>query len=381
VDITVPIKDLTAQLANAKRVVGRTTTLPCLRGVRLVASGGTLTLQTTDLAVTLTSSLPATVRSEGMAVVPVAELAKHVKGKGSIDLTLIGEALRTVNGTTSSLRVLPAEEWPRDIAPDFTNAPTYPLDLAAIVGIAVAASTDPSKPHLSGVYFDGAEIVATDSYRLHILRSAEVSYPQVLVPARAILLAAKAGSTGTLQVVATVRQQGRDEITDVHARITVGNQVIDVQQPDGTYPNYRQLIPSGYPCTITVDRLQLLAVVQSVKPMAQYASPIRLTVEGDQLVISARTQDVGEATGSVPAKVEGEFPMVVAFNPEFLAECLSTMTDERATLGVLDGLKPALFDEQTYRWETRPGTRGRKTTKVGTLVGSNLRLIMPVRVS
>ena len=379
-DLTVPIKDLTAQLANAKRVVGRTSTLPCLRGVRLVAAGGTLTLQATDLEVTLTSSLPANVRSEGTAVVPVAELAKHVKGKGSIDLTLVGEALRTVNGTTSSLRVLKAEEWPRDIAPDFTGAPTYPLDLAAIVGIAVAASKDSTRPILHGVYFDGADVTATDSYRLHILRSATVEYPRVLLPARAILLAAKAGSTGTLQVL-TVRQQGRDEITDTHARITVGNQVIDVRDIDGEYANYRQLIPSGYPCSVTVDRLQLLSVVESVKPMAQYASPIRLTVEGDQLVVSAKTTDVGEANGSVPAKVEGDFPTVIGFNPEFLAEALRTLTDEHATLGVLDGLKPALFDEQLYHWETRPGTRGRKTTKVGTLVGTNLRLLMPVRLS
>ena len=380
-DLTVPIKDLTAQLTNAKRVVGRTSALPMLRGVRLVASGGTLTLQSTDLEVTLTSSLPANVRSEGTAIVPVGELAKHVKGKGSIDLTLVGEALRTVNGTTSSLRVLPVDEWPMSLAPDFADAPTYPLDLAAIVGIATAASTDSDRPILAGVYFDGPEIVATDSYRLHMLRSAEVSYPQVLLPARALLLAAKAGSAGTLQVVTTVRQQGRDEITEVHARVTVGNQVIDVRGVEGTFPNYHQLIPSGYPCTVTVDRLPLLSVVQSVKPMAQYASPVRLTVEGDQLVVSARTQDVGEATGSVPAKVEGDFPMVVAFNPEFLADCLSTMTGERATLGVLDGLKPALFDEQLYRWKTRPGTRGRKTTKVGTLVGESLRLLMPVRVT
>ena len=378
-DLTVPIKDLTRLLTTAKRVVPRSAH-PALKGVRLTAAGGALTIQVTDLALTLTSSLPAAVRSEGSAVVPLGELSKHVKGKGSIDLTLVDDTLRAVNGTTSTLRVLPLDEWPASVAPDFSDAAPYPLDMDAIFGIAVAASLDDSKPILGGVFFDGREVCATDSYRLHLLRGV-VEYPRVLLPARALLLAAKAGSTGTLRLATTVRGEGRSEVTETHARITVGDQVIDVLAIDGEYPNYRQLIPSAYPCTVTVDRLQFISVVDGVKPMAQNASPVRLSVEGDQLIVLARTQDVGEASGSLPAKVEGDFPTVVAFNPEFLLTCLVTLTDERVTLTVLDGLKPALLDEQLYRWETRPGTRGRKSTKVGTLVGESLRLLMPVRVT
>jgi DNA polymerase-3 subunit beta len=385
-DVTVPISDLKQLLTAAKRVIPRSTSLPCLKGARLTAAGGTLTIEATSLDVTLTSSLPATVRSEGVAVVPLSELAGHVKGKGSIDLTLAGDMLRAVNGTTSSLRVLPADEWPRTDGLDFSEAERFPLDLAAIVDVAIAASVDDSKPTLGCVYFNGAEVCATDSYRLHLLRNAEVDYPKVLVPAKALLLAAKVASSGTLQVVTTTREQGRDTITEAHARITVGTQVIDVLCPDDTYPNFRQLIPNpaNYPCSITVDRLGFKAVVEGVKPMAKYATPIRLTCEGDELTVQARTQDVGEASGSLPVKAEGDFPSVVgviAFNPEFLLDCLTTLTGDFVTLTVIDGLKPALFAEERYRWETRPGTRGRKQTKVGTLVGESIRLLMPVRVS
>lgn len=407
-DVTVPIADLKKLLTSAKRVTPRSGPLSCSRGTRLTAAGGTLTIEATDLAITLTSSLPANVRSEGVAVVPLTDLANHVSGKGSIDLTLVDKSLRAVNGTTSTLRVMPAEEWPVKPLPDFSGVTAYPLDLAAIADLAVAASTDETRPILGGVLFDGREICATDSYRIHLLRSSTVAYPAAaLVPAKALLLAAKLGAEGTLQVATLVRMvkavktNGRprflthpkrkenpdfrewtvdEEITELHARITVAGQVFHTLCIEGGYPNYRQLIPTNYPGSITLDRDTFISVVQAVKPMAKF-SPIRLMLQGDELLVEARAHDVGENSGTLPVKVTGDFPTLIAFNPEFLLDALRTLSGEKVTLTAIDGLKPALLQEQLYRWETRPGTRGRKQTKVGTLLGESIRLLMPVRAS
>lgn len=377
--MTVTIAALKPVLAAAKRVVPRAGALPMLSGVRLTAADGRLTVQTTDLNVTYTSSLPATVDADGVVVVPIRDLVTHVKGKGSISLKLDGDSLHIVNGTRSMLRTMPVDEWPRHAGDDvFADVPSYPLDLTAIAEVAAAASGDDARPILCGVLFDGCEIVATDSYRLHTLRITQTSYPKVLIPARALLLAAKIGTTGLLRLVSTVVLLGNEpHVTHIDARITVGDTVFDVRAIEGEFPNYKQLIPTGYPTEVIVDRDSFIRVVEGVKPMARNATPVRLSVEGDELVVSAVTHDVGQAEGRVPCKITGDFPTVVAFNPEFLLDCLTTLTDEKARLGILDSLKPSAFTERRYSWERRRRGAG----PVGSFSGDSIRLLMPVRVS
>ena len=77
---------------------------------------------------------------------------------------------------------------------------------------------------------------------------------------------------------------------------------------EGDFPNYQQLIPSGYPnqldgrratrCSAAVNRVRLVG-------QSRDTAPIRLGMNADGLELSAIAQDVGEAHESVEAKFEG----------------------------------------------------------------------------
>ncbi len=129
---------------------------------------------------------------------------------------------------------------------------------------------------------------------------------------------------------------------------------------EGEFPNYRQLVPSGYPNRLVVGKEPLLDAVRRVKLLAREATPIRLALRPDGLELTAVTHDVGQAREDLDAKYEGS-EMVVAFNPEFLIDGVEATPGDEVVLETLDALKPATL---------RP-TEGTDF----------LYLLMPVRVS
>ena len=86
---------------------------------------------------------------------------------------------------------------------------------------------------------------------------------------------------------------------------------------EGDYPNYRNLLPSSHPNVLTVGREALLEALRRVKIMARDATPVRLSLGGDTLQLTAITQDLGTASEEIDATYEGA-EMTVAFNPDYL---------------------------------------------------------------
>src|SRR5947207_15997257 len=113
---------------------------------------------------------------------------------------------------------------------------------------------------------------------------------------------------------------------------------------EGEFPNYQQLIPSGYPNRLTVSRDALQSAVNRVRLVGQSrdTAPIRLSQTADTLELSATAQDVGEAHESVEAKFEGT-ELTVAFNSQFLLDGLDAAASDEVVIESIDPLKPAVM--------------------------------------
>ena len=111
---------------------------------------------------------------------------------------------------------------------------------------------------------------------------------------------------------------------------------------EGDFPNYRGLIPSNHPNSLTVSRDALLDAVRRVRLLAQESTPVRLAMSADGLELVAVTQDVGQAHESVDASYNGE-DLTVAFNPEYLIDGIEVAPGDEITLETVDELKPALL--------------------------------------
>jgi DNA polymerase-3 subunit beta len=318
--------------------------LPVLAGVQLKLEGNLLQLVTTDLDLSIQSAVEVQGAEDGHAVVPARLFTDIVKalepGVANID---IGEDAQISSGKSQfSVRTLPANEFPR--LPD-NDGQAVTIDGATLVDglrqVIRAASTNDDRPVLTGVLLTAEDnhvrIVATDSYRLALRDLANISLlsegQKVLIPSKALQEIQRLSPEGEITV-----QLAEREVT-----FLVGDTKISTRLIDGEFPNYRQLIPDGYPNRLTVDRSTLLEAVRRVKLLVRDTmTPVRVALSGSGIQLTVVSQEIGQATEDVDAKYEGT-EMTVAFNPTYLIDGIEALGSDEIILETVDSLKPALL--------------------------------------
>ena len=179
-------------------------------------------------------------------------------------------------------------------------------------------------------------MAATDSYRLAVKETefdGETPELEAIVPARAITELARIPASGGEFELA---------IQDNHAIFVHGDTILSTRRIDGQFPNHRQLLPESFTHTIKLARVEFLDVVRRVAVMAQRTSPIRLSFEEGVLTVSAQTQDVGEASETLPVAFSGE-PIQIGFNAEFLREGIESVIGDELELNLINPIRPGLL--------------------------------------
>lgn len=400
--VTTDIQTVKKALTVIKPGVAKHSPLHSLSGVKFEAKDGRVTVTASDLNLAIQTSVSAEVVEDGIAIVSHAQLTKLLKGKGPLELRTDGTDIAIKNGSLTTMKTLPAEEFPRQATQPTGDG--FPLDLEALSIIIGAASKDECRPILTGVFFNGSECVATDSYRMHRVIDPDMIYPELLVSASALAAVIKNGAPATLYPGATqtktrkANNGAKPWITDGHpsfyrnsgssvpnaefkewdesyeaaayeASIVSGPTTWTVHLIEGEFPNYRQIFPKSYPFSFDFDRDQMIHAVESVKAMCDKGVPVRLHLTGGSVVLSVKViaTDIGEALAGVNLTTpwdgdtcSGDFE--IGLNPGFFIDALKTSVSDSVTLSFIDALKPVLMSESL-------GTR------------TSERLLMPVRIT
>jgi DNA polymerase-3 subunit beta len=355
---------LLGQLQTVGRVASTRSAIQALSGVQLVAQAAGCELRATDMDVGLRVPLDATVSREGVTVLPARLLLDVVRALPSPDVSLEVRAaqqdVELVSGSaTFHIRTLRAEDFPPFPEPEPESSIALPA--RAFVGTALkvagSASRDETRPVLTGILVSASErdlrMVATDSYRLSV-KETVLETPlregfEVNVPARA------------LQELARVTGQAADEELSISVRanqvlFVAGGVVLSSRLIDGTFPNYRQLLPESFEHELRVSAAELTDVVRRISLLAQKNAPLRLSFAPGELTVSAQTPDVGEARESLPVAFQGE-PLEIGFNPDFLRAGLEAIEEGDVVLKLISPLRPGLIeaaDESRFQYLIMP---------------------------
>ena len=336
-------------LGSAGRAAtNRTGTLPVLAGVRLEVAGDTLTVTGTDLELTIRLTIEVGGERDGAAVVPARLIGDIVKAlpAGAVEVSLDdaagGEMSISAGRSQFSVRPLSLDDYPAQPEPA-GEAVTLPGETMAeaLRQVVRAASTDDARAVLTGVLLasedDGVRMVATDSYRLAVrdLPDSSVlgSGQKVLIPGRAL---------NELQRLMGDREELTVRFGERDATFEAGDTRLTTRLIEGEFPNYRNLLPSSYPNLLTVGKASMIEAIRRVKILAQDSTPVRLTLGGDTVQLTAITQDVGNAAEEIDATYEGA-EMTVAFNPDYLASGIEAIDADDVTLATMDPMKPAVL--------------------------------------
>jgi DNA polymerase III subunit beta len=337
---------LSSALGVVSRAVSTRGAVQVLGGILLQAEPGRLSLAATDMEISIRASLDGEVEGNASVVVPGRLLTDLVRLLPSDSVTLAYEegegVLSVTSGSHSSrLNVYSAEDFPR-LPP--IDVQLHEIDAAALLAtiekVGRAASRDESRPVLTGVLvrFEGDQLImaATDSYRLAVKETAlTASGPDLdaIIPARALQeLSRLAASSETVEL----------GVHENHVIFSAGDVWLTSRRIDGQFPNYKQLLPESFEVEIATPRAALLEVVRRAGLMAQRNAPLRLRFADGELTVSAQTQDVGEATESLPIDFAGE-ELEIGFNPDFLRDGLEAVAADVVQLKLINRLRPGLI--------------------------------------
>ena len=106
-----------------------------------------------------------------------------------------------------------------------------------------------------------------------------------------------------------------------------GNTTYVARRIEGTYPNYKALLPAACATTVKIDVAALSSALKRVSTVAQANSAVKfdISAETGTMVLSAISNDQDAATATVEVEAEGASG-VIAFNYHYIFGCLNVLS-------------------------------------------------------
>ena len=343
-----------SSLEQALSVVGKgmasNSTLPILSGIYIKAHEGSITLESTNLTISIRHEIPANVEESGEVVVSGKILTNIVKTLSNAAVTFSGEdRLLTITCEKSTFRLntLAASDFPEFPQYSLERSIELPSELLTkmVDKVYRVTSKDTSRPVLGGVLLSVADntirLVATDSYRLAICDSnsetstAEEEFVTLV------------GGTTLHEVLTMPSLEGRILIGTTQSQVvfSFGNTTYVARRIDGTFPNYKQLLPSSCTTSVNIDVEAFSAALKRVSVIALANPSVRFDIDADGKVmkLSASSPDQGESTELLPVEVTGE-SVAIALNYHYVFDCVNAASNERQiTLELQSTMQPGIF--------------------------------------
>ncbi len=343
-------ENLNKALGIVARVANARGTLPILANVLIKTVDNRLSISATNLDIAITQHIGAKVSDEGAITVPARLMQDFVSSlpSGVIELELDDHKLHistekyqsVVNGVLADdFPVMPAINTEHEQTRTWTiNAAALKRGLQQVI---MAASSDESRPVLTGVYMHTTEgklyAATTDSYRLaeKNLGSNEQDV-HLLIPASAIqdLLRILGDYDDLVQVTHDDQQilfQAND--VDLVARLI-----------EGKYPDYRKLIPQSFAVESRLKRTDLVNVTK-VSSLFARESAGSVTIHVDEtkgeLSIRSVASQLGENTAAASGTITGNGS--ITLNSRYLLDALHAFNGDEVIFGFNGKLEPTLL--------------------------------------
>ena len=351
-------ENLSRGLGVVGRAVATRTTLPITNNVLLATDQSRLKLVATNLEMAISYWIGAKVEEEGAITVParlITEFVNSLPGE-KIDISL---SPRTKTLELKCARFdarisgVDAKDFPPIPAIDegiTTKVEVEALGLG-IEQVVFAAATEESRPVLTGVnaQFDNdlLTLAAADGFRLAVHKlplTIPVSQKtEVIIPARTLTELNRLMADGEEAVDITVNPNKSQALFRLKDTELVSQLV------QGAFPQYTQLIPQSYNTRVVVDVAEFLRATRTASIFARDGSGIvRLVMTSGseltpgKLIISARSEEIGDDVGEIDAVIEGE-EAKIAFNGKYLVDVLSALREPQVALETTNPSSPGVI--------------------------------------
>lgn len=345
-------RDLLLQaLQRVQSVVEKKSTVQILSNILCHVKEGELSLCGTDLEVGIKFNVPVEMEEEGKVTLSAKNFLDIVKELPNKPLKIARKSNDWVEIICGKSRFnivsLSADEYPA--LPSFEEKEYFQAKAPALAKMidctSFAVSTDATRYHLNGVFFEHVEnslmrMTATDGHRLSFIdQEVFLKMPEfkrgVIIP--------KKGLGELRKLLETDRETLELAFDKGYFFARTDKSYLFVRLIEGEYPDCQQVIPKNVDRSAKIDRESFTSALRRVSLLAHEKSRgVKLAFSNNQLTISSSNPDMGEAREEVDVEYEGD-EIEIGFNSKYILDCLPVVDSDELILKFKDRLSPGII--------------------------------------
>ncbi|MCC7357480.1 DNA polymerase III subunit beta [Candidatus Uhrbacteria bacterium] len=367
-------ENLIQGLNMVSHISGKNINLPVLGNVLLKTEAGSLRMSTTNLEIAVNCLVRGKVEVEGEYSVPAKLFLDYVSllPSGKVELILQEDGLEVRSGEQETvLKGMVASEFP--LLPKLAKEKGFELKAIdmkrAISQVASAVSTSESRPELMGVacYFGGiagqgkVAFTATDSYRLAeriMIYKGSTEEGKWIIPVRALNESARI--IGSYKDEMNMPENIDFYFTENQLVITFGNVELISRLIEGSFPDYKPLIPTNFKTEAILSRSEVQKAVRAASLFARqgvFDIHFSFDPEAGTCTVQSADQGTGKTKTSIKGKIVGETNRLT-LNFRYLNDGLSAMDSTEIRFRQIDHNSPALIipegSKEEYQYLVMP---------------------------
>lgn len=352
---TIDKKDFSQAISNVENIISSKEIKSIVSSILIECNNDSIKLTSTDLEISIKTTVNATIQKEGAIVVPAKKLSQTIKEfRGTSILFLAEENNITISDSSGiSKAVITLMGNSRDEYPPISTVLnneyiSFPMQLLhdMIKKTSYAIADEDARYVFNGLYIKNEgkklNLVATDGRRLSLISNTlneELPFTEgVIVPNKTIKELQKLlNSDGT----GLVAHNNKDK----QIYFKIGNVELSSKLIDGQFPDYNQVIPKSLEHDIVIDKSLFESCIKQVAIMASEPTrQIKLVFNKQTLSISASTPDIGKAEDSINIDYAGD-EILVAFNSGFIMDVLKVIDSEDIVISLTSANTPSIIKE------------------------------------
>ena len=342
-------------LSYVQGVVDTRPSMLILSHIHLEAREGKLFLSSTDLESSVYTSFPANILEEGRVCLPAKKLLEIVEKTpdGEVQIRRINEDQVEIDykkGKTK-IKTQNPDDFPQIPKPDdfvYRAIKSEKLD-NLIKKTVYCVGSDDLRKNLTGIFFDMTQngkirLVSTDGHRMSL---AEEDIENNIVesftlPKRASIEIRKFIKDSEVVNIGV----GKNFFICDDGQTSLLARLVDVK-----FPDYKQVLPSSFNNTITIEKKEITDALQRAAVVLQEKSKgVKIYIGENKIEIRA-TSEEGETIEEIAIDKLTE-PLDVGFNVKYLIDALGTYDNNEICFSVGDEVSPAcIFASEKDRYK------------------------------
>lgn len=342
------VEKIKKAISIAERITGKNLTLPVLNSILFIATEKVLKIRSTNLSLGIEIDIPAKIEKEGVIAIKgdiLSSFFSILSGDSTVHLEIINNNLSVKTKTSNVLlKSIPHEDFPTIpiVTGENISIPAKKL-IEGIRSVFYSSSVSEVKPEIGSVYIYPEDntlvFVATDSFRLaekKIKLKEKLSFKGILIPLK--------NSAEIIKVFDGIDEDININLQKNQISFSVSNIYLTSRVVDGTFPDYKQIIPKESTTTATILKHDFISSLKVANIFSDKFSQITFTIKPKEKVfeMNAKNSDVGENTTILNGTLSGE-DVSVNFNYKYIIDCFQSISSDSLHLDLDGNNKPMII--------------------------------------